>query len=60
MPLEIKIDIIANGWIALWHRRASAVREQEWSEPILGHSPREVLLKFADTLQSRTQGQERK
>ena len=54
MPFEIKIDVVKDGKIALWHRRDKlSAKSDEWSEPILGNSPREVVLKFADTLQRR-------
>lgn len=52
MPLEIKIDVVADGKVALWHRREVFYGNTfEWSEAILGNSPREVLLKLADTMQ---------
>ena len=54
MPLEIKIDVVKDGKIALWHRREMLIgKSPKWSEAILGNSPREVVLKFADTLQRR-------
>jgi hypothetical protein len=54
MPLDIKIDVVSEGKVALWHRRdLSPGKSEDWSDTILGNSPREVLLKFADTLQRR-------